>query len=106
MTPIVRTKFELPTYYMDGLRPKKPKNNEFVESESKNWALVNQTNTGKKGEEEKKKKTKIDSRIELVIGLMSNIKEQTSSDFVEDNIFNTTFFLFILLSSESFPVFV
>ena len=52
MTPIVRTKFELPTYYVDGLRPK---NNEFVESESENWALVNQMNTGKKGEEEKKK---------------------------------------------------
>ena len=56
MTPIVRTKFELPTHYVDGLRPKKPKNNEFVESESENWALVNQTNTRKKGEEEEKKK--------------------------------------------------
>ena len=59
MTPIVRTKFELPTYYVDGLRPK---NNEFVESESENWALVNQMNTGKKGEEEKKNKDRFQDR--------------------------------------------
>ena len=42
---IVRTRFELPTHYVDGFRPKKPKNNEFVKSGSENWALVNQTNT-------------------------------------------------------------
>ena len=54
----------------------------------------------------KKGETKRDSRIKLVIGLLSNIKEQTSSDFVEDDIFSITIYLFILLSSESFPVFV
>ena len=55
---------------------------------------------------EKKGETKRDSRIELVIGLLSNIKEQISLEFSEDDIFNTTSFLFILLSSESFLVFV
>ena len=54
----------------------------------------------------KKGETKRDSRIKLVIRLLSNIKEQTSSDFVEDDIFSITFFLFILLSFESFLVFV
>ena len=54
----------------------------------------------------KKGETKRDSRVKLVIGLLSNINEQTSSDFVEDDIFSITFFLFILLSFESFPVFV
>ena len=31
---------------MDELRPKKPKNNEFVESGLEKWVLVNQTNSG------------------------------------------------------------
>ena len=30
---------------MDGLRPKKTQNNEFVESGLENWALMNQTTT-------------------------------------------------------------
>ena len=55
---------------------------------------------------ENKGETKRDSRIELVIGLLSNIKEQISLEFSEDDIFNVTSFPFILLSSESFPVFV
>ena len=58
----------------------------------------------KKGKE--KRRNKIDSRIKLVIRLVSNIKEQPSSDFAKDDFFNTTLFLFILLSFESFPVFV
>ena len=58
----------------------------------------------KKGKE--KRRNKIDSRIKLVIRLVSNIKEQPSSDFAKDGFFNTTLFLFILLSSESFPVFI
>ena len=58
------------------------------------------------GDQRKKGETKRDSRLELVIGLLSNIKEQTSSDFTEDDIFSVTFFLFILLSLESFPVFI
>ena len=61
---------------------------------------------GDRKKEKRKRETKKNSRIKLVIGLVSNIKEQTSSDFAEDDFFNTTLFLFILLSSESFPVFV
>ena len=57
------------------------------------------------GIKEKGRKKK-DSIIELVIKLLSNIKEQTSSDFVENDIFSITSFLFILFSSESFPMFV
>ena len=58
MVPIVRTKFEFPAHYMDGLRPKKPKNNEFVESGLENWALVNQTNTGKDSDDKRMKRKK------------------------------------------------
>ena len=56
---------------------------------------------GKKGRNQKRFKKK-----KLVIELLSNIKEQTSSNFAEDDIFNITFFIFILLSSKSFPVFI
>ena len=56
---------------------------------------------GKKGRNQKRFKKK-----KLVIKLLSNIKEQTSSNFAENDIFSITFFLFILLSSESFPMFV
>ena len=34
------------------------------------------------------------TKKKLVIKLVSNIKEQTSSDFAEDDIFNTTLFSF------------
>ena len=61
---------------------------------------------GDRKKEKRKRETKKHSRIKLVIRIVSNIKEQTSSDFAEDDFFNTTLFLFILLSSESFPVFV
>ena len=61
---------------------------------------------GVREKEKKKRETRKHPRIKLVIGLVSNIKEQTSSDFAENDFFNTTLFLFILLSSESFPVFV
>ena len=37
MMPIVRTKFESLAQKMDGVRPKKPKTNEFVESGLENW---------------------------------------------------------------------
>ena len=40
---IVRTKFEIPAQDVQGLRPKKPKNNEFVENGLEHWALMNQT---------------------------------------------------------------
>ena len=71
-----------------------------------------------KEREYKRKKRKREERIEekrekpieipekLVIGFLSNIKKQTSSDFAKDDIFSVTFLLFILLSSEFFPVFV
>ena len=58
-----------------------------------------------KGIEEKREKP-IEIPEKLVIGLLRNIKKQTSSDFAEDDIFSITFLLFILLSSESFLVFV
>ena len=31
---LVRTRLEFPAHYMDGLRPKKPKNNEFARKDS------------------------------------------------------------------------
>ena len=43
---------------MDGLRPKKPKNNEFVECGLKNWALVNQTNAEKDSNDKRMKRKK------------------------------------------------
>ena len=58
-----------------------------------------------KGIKEKREKP-IEIPKKLVIGLLRNIKKQTSSDFAEDDIFSITFLLFILLLSESFLVFV
>ena len=55
---VVRTRFEFPASYVDGLRPKKPKNNEFVENGLENWALVNQTNTGKDSDDKRMKRKK------------------------------------------------
>ena len=40
---IVRTKFEIPAQDVQGLRPKKLKNNEFVKNGLEHWALMNQT---------------------------------------------------------------
>ena len=56
---IVRIRFELPTHYVDGLRPKKFQNNEFVESWLENWVLVNQTNTGKDSDNKRIKRKKV-----------------------------------------------
>ena len=44
---------------MDGLRPKKSQNNEFVESWLENWVLVNQTNTGKDSDDKRMKRKKV-----------------------------------------------
>ena len=44
---------------MDGLRPKKPKNNEFVESGLKNWALVNQTKTRRDLDDKRMKRKRV-----------------------------------------------
>ena len=54
----VRTKFEFPAHYVDGLRPKKLQNNEFVECGLKNWALVNQTNPKKDSNDKRMKRKK------------------------------------------------
>ena len=43
---------------MDGLRPKMPKNNEFVKSVLEDWALVNQTNIGKDSDDKRMKRKK------------------------------------------------
>ena len=44
---------------MGGLRPKKPKNKEFVESVLENWALVNQTNIGKNSDDKRMKRKRV-----------------------------------------------
>ena len=48
---------------MDGLRPKKHKNNEFIKSGSESWALVNQMNTGKDSDEKRVKRKKVTLKI-------------------------------------------
>ena len=48
---------------MDGLRPNKPKNNEFVEYGSENWALVNQTNTRNDLDDKRMKRRKVMLKI-------------------------------------------
>ena len=48
---------------MDGLRPNKPKNNEFVECGLGNWALVNQTNTRKDSDDKRMKRRKVMLKI-------------------------------------------
>ena len=48
---------------MDGLKPKNPKNNEFVESGSESWALVNQMNTGKDSDDKRMKRKKVTLKI-------------------------------------------
>ena len=48
---------------MDGLRPKKPKNNEFVESGLENWVLVNQMNSGKDSDDKRMKRKKVVLKI-------------------------------------------
>ena len=40
---IVRTRFEFLAQHVNGLRHKKPKNNEFIDNGLENWALVNRT---------------------------------------------------------------
>ena len=73
---IVRIRFELLTHYVDGLRPKKPKNNEFVKSGSKNWVLVNQKNIGKDSDD-KRTKTK-----EVVLKISSSAKSEKVCSFI------------------------
>ena len=73
---IVRIRFELPTHYVDGLRPKKPKNNEFVKGESENWALVNQTNIGKDSDDKRTKTKKV------VLKISSSAKSEEVCSFI------------------------
>ena len=69
----VRTLFELPTHYVDGLRPK---NKEFVESGSESWALVNQTNTGKDSDDKRMK------RKEVTLKISSSAKSEEVCSFI------------------------
>ena len=48
---------------MDGLRPKKPQNNEFVKNGLEDWALVNQMNTGKDSYDKRMKRKKVTLKI-------------------------------------------
>ena len=48
---------------MDGFRPNKPKNNEFVEYGSENWDLVIQTNTRNDLDDKRMKRRKVMLKI-------------------------------------------
>ena len=72
----IKTRFKLPTHYVDGLRPKKPKNNEFVESGSENQALVNQTNTRKDSDDKRMK------RKEVMLKISSSEKFEKVCSFI------------------------
>ena len=61
---------------MDGLRPKKPKNNEFVESGLENWALVNQMNFGKDSDDKRMKRKKV------VLKISSSAKSEEVCSFI------------------------
>ena len=76
MAPIVKTRFEFPTHYVDGLRPKKPKNNEFVESGLENWVLVNQMNSGKDSDDKRMKRKKV------VLKISSSAKSEEVCSFI------------------------
>ena len=65
---IVRTKFKFLTQKVDGLT-QKAQNNEFKESGSKNWALMNQT-TGKVGLDDKKMKIDEFKLKKIILGLV------------------------------------
>ena len=61
---------------MDGVRPKKPKNNEFVESGLENWALVNQMNFGKDSDDKRMKRKKV------VLKISSSAKSEEVCSFI------------------------
>ena len=65
---IVRTKFKFLTQKVDGLT-QKAQNNEFIESGSKNWALMNQT-TDKVGLDDKKMKIDEFKLKKIILGLV------------------------------------
>ena len=96
----VRTRFKLPTHYMDELRPK---NNEFVESGSENWVLVNQTNTGKDSDDKRMKRKKV--CVENIVlgkvrgGLFFYITHKSDYKF-DLRIYLCFFFLLLLLSFQ------
>ena len=104
---IIRTRFELPTHYVDGLRPKKSKNNEFVESGSENWALVNKMNTGKDLDD---KRMKI-KKVMLKISSSAKFEEVCSFILLKSSITSFFFFESLLVSPFfsdpliSFPLF-
>ena len=92
----VRTRFELPTHYVDELRLKKPKNNESVESRSENWALVNQTNTGKDSNDKRMKRKKV------MLKISSSTKSEEVCSFILLKSPITSFTLESLLVSPFF----
>ena len=61
---------------MDGVRPKKPKNNEFVESGLENWVLVNQMNSGKDSDDKRMKRKKV------VLKILSSAKFEEVCSFI------------------------
>ena len=61
---------------MDGVRPKKPKNNEFVESGLENWVLVNQMNSGKDSDDKRMKRKKV------VLKISSSAKSEEVCSFI------------------------
>ena len=99
----VRTRFELPTHYVDGLRPK---NNEFVESGSENWVLINQTNTGNDSDDKRMKRKKVvlkilsSAKFEEVCSFILLMSPITSS--ILESIFAFFFFLLLLSFQCSF----
>ena len=96
---IIRTRFELPTHYVDGLRPKKSKNNEFVESGSENWALVNKMNTGKDLDD---KRMKI-KKVMLKISSSAKFEEVCSFILLKSSI-TSFFFLNLFWFLPFFPI--
>ena len=90
----VRTTFELPTHYVDGLRPQ---NNEFVESGLENWVLVNQTNIGKDSDDKRMKRKKV------VLKILSSAKSEEVCSFIlltspiTSSILESIFVFFFLL---------
>ena len=89
----VRTRFELPTHYVDGLRPK---NKESIESRSENWDIVNQTTTGKDLDDKRMKRKKV------MLKISSSTKSEEVYSFI---LLKSPITSFILESLLVFPFF-
>ena len=71
---------------MDGLRPNKPKDNEFVKYGSENWVLVNKTNIGKDSDDKRIKRKKVMLKISF------SAKSEEVCSFILLKSFITSFF--------------